>query len=60
MSIDYPFNTTNLLPATAYHNQLMREIDDALWIGNKVEPLEIIAEDVKQYVDMGESWYPTF
>ena len=27
MSIDYPFNTTNLLPATAYHNQLMREID---------------------------------
>ena len=54
------FNTTNLLPATTYHNQLMREIDDALWLGNKVEALEVIAQDVKQYVDAGEAWYPKF
>ena len=60
MSIDYPFNTTNLLSATAYHNQLLREIDDALWVGNKVEALETIASDVKQYVDRDEAWYPTF
>ena len=60
MSINYPFNTSNLMPATGYYNQLMREIDDALWIGNKAEALETIAEDVKQYVGMGEAWYPKF
>ena len=57
----YPFNTTNLMPATGYHNQLMREIDDALWSGDlNVSALETIAADVKQYVDRGEAWYPEF
>lgn len=55
------FNTTNLLPATTYHNQLMREIDDALWTGSaSVAALEIAAADVKEYVDRGEAWYPKF
>lgn len=58
--IVYPFNTTNLMPATGYYNQLMREIDDALWSGKKVDSLELIAQDVKQYVDTGEAWYPNF
>ena len=56
----YPFNTTNLMPATGYYNQLMREIDDALWSGKKADSLELIAQDVKQYVDTGEAWYPNF
>jgi hypothetical protein len=56
----YPFNTTNLMPATGYYNQLMREIDDALWSGKKVDRLELIAQDVKQYVDKGDAWYPNF
>jgi hypothetical protein len=56
----YHFNTTNLMPATGYYNQLMREIDDALWSGKKVDSLELIAQDVKQYVDTGEAWYPNF
>ena len=36
------YNTKHLLPATGYYNQLMREIDDAYWIGNgdDVEHLE--------------------
>jgi hypothetical protein len=48
------------MPATGYYNQLMREIDDALWSGKKVDSLELIAQDVKQYVDTGEAWYPNF
>tara|TARA_R110000822_G_scaffold93014_1_gene214332 strand:- start:1783 stop:1959 length:177 start_codon:yes stop_codon:yes gene_type:complete len=58
--MNYPFNTTHLLPATGYYNQLMREIDEALWLGDKPDTLENIAEDVKQYVDLGEAWYPKF
>ena len=56
------YNTKNLLPATGYYNQLMREIDDAHWMGktDDAETLELHAEDVKTYVDKGEAWYPTF
>jgi hypothetical protein len=48
------------MPATGYYNQLMREIDEALWLGKKVDRLELIAQDVKQYVDKGDAWYPNF
>ena len=56
------YNTKHLLPATGYYNQLMREIDDAYWIGNdNVSHLESEAEYVKrEYVDKGELWYPDF
>lgn len=54
------FNTKNLLPATGYYNQLMREIDDALWLGEDVDSKESVAETVKQYVDRGDAWYPLF
>jgi|TARA_R110000764_G_scaffold56755_1_gene123757 hypothetical protein len=54
------FNTTNLLPATGYYNKLMRDIDEAAWLGNNADTLENIADDVKQYVDMGATWYPKF
>jgi len=56
------FNTSHLLPATGYYNQLMREIDDAYWIGNSdVDHLEAKADDIKRnYIDKGEVWYPDF
>jgi hypothetical protein len=56
------FNTSHLLPATGYYNQLMREIDDAYWIGSgDVVHLEAQADDIKRnYIDKGEVWYPDF
>lgn len=57
------FNTKHLLPATGYYNQLMREIDDAFWIGkgDEVDHLEAQADDIKRnYIDKGEVWYPDF
>ena len=38
----------------------MRDIDEAAWLGNNADTLENIADDVKQYVDMGATWYPKF
>ena len=57
------FNTKYLLPATGYYNKLMREIDDADWIGDSTTSalLEDLAREVKKnYVDKGELWYPDF
>ena len=57
------YNTKHLLPATGYYNQLMREIDDAFWIGkgDEVDHLEAQADDIKRnYIDKGEVWYPDF
>ena len=54
------FNTSNLLPATGYYNKLMREIDEAYWMGEDTAILETEAETVKRYVDRGEQWYPTY
>lgn len=57
------YNTKHLLPATGYYNQLMREIDDAYWIGegDDVSHLEAQADDVKRnYIDKGDVWYPNF
>lgn len=57
------FNTQHLLPATGYYNKLMREVDEAFWIGENdtAELLEREAKHIKEsYVDKGEVWYPTF
>lgn len=54
------YNTKHLLPATGYHNQLMREIDDAYWLGSEADALEAEADTVKEYVERGEAWYPLF
>jgi len=56
------FNTTHLLPAVGYHNQLMREIDDAYWLGNDddAESLQLTADDVQKCIDKGDVWYPLF
>lgn len=63
MDRNFSFNTKHLLPATGYYNQLMREIDDAYWIGedDTAETLTIEANNIKEnYVDRGLTWYPTF
>ena len=62
MDRNFSFNTKHLQPATGYHNKLMREIDEAYWLGNDAEAqvLEVQASDVKRYVDAGSSWYPLF
>jgi len=57
------FNTKHLIPSQRYHNDLMKQIDEAYWIGETdgVEALEIEAKHIKeQYVDKGEVWYPKF
>ena len=56
----YAFNTTNLMPASDYYHKLLRQIDDAYWNGGTVNALELTAKDVKEHVDRGEVWYPTF
>jgi hypothetical protein len=50
------------MPSQGYYNKLMREIDEAYWLGNDVEAqvLELKSIDVKQYIDKGETWYPLF
>ena len=59
---NFSFNTQHLQPATGYHNKLMREIDDAYWLGkgDEAQGLELTASDVQRYIDKGSSWYPTF
>lgn len=56
-------NTDNLLPATGYYNNLMRQIDDAYWIGDTDEAA-FLCEEAKhikeEYVDKGAAWYPQF
>lgn len=58
----FSFNTQYLLPTQGYHNQLMREIDDAAWEGDDEElsRLELTASDVQRYLDKGDTWYPNF
>lgn len=56
----HPFNTTNLIPASDYYYKLLRQIDDAYWNGGTAKVLELTAKDVKEHVDRGEVWYPTF
>jgi hypothetical protein len=50
------------MPSQWYHNKLMQEIDEAYWIGNEDEAnvLELKADDVKQYIKEGKTWYPQF
>ena len=59
---NFSFNTQHLLPSTGYYNQLMREIDEAYWLGNddEAEQKQLTADDVKHYIDKGDVWYPTF
>lgn len=57
------FNTKHLLPSTGYYNQLMREIDDADWLGeyDTADQLRKEAEHVKrEHIDKGDVWYPLF
>ena len=56
----HAFNTTNLMPASDYYHKLLMQIDDAYWNGGTVKALELTAKDVKEHVDRGEVWYPTF
>lgn len=52
-----------LIPAQDYHNRLMKQIDDAYWIGDSEEAefLEREAEHIKKnYLDEGHVWYPSF
>ena len=57
----FSFNTQYLLPTQGYHNQLMREIDDAAWNGDDdLERLELLASDVERYINEGSTWYPQF
>ena len=61
MKRSFSFNTQYLLPTQSYHNQLMREIDDAAWNGDDdLERLELLASDVERYINEGNTWYPTF
>jgi len=62
MKNNYSFNTQHLMPSQWYHNKLMQEIDEAYWIGNEDEAnvLELKADDVKQYIKEGKTWYPQF
>jgi len=52
-----------LIPAQEYHNRLMKQIDDAYWIGEAEEGefLQREADHIKKhYLDEGEVWYPSF
>ena len=62
MDRNFSFNTKHLMPSQAYHNKLMKEIDEAYWLGNDdvAKTLEPQADDVKRYVDAGHTFYPTF
>ena len=57
------FNTENLLSATGYYNNLMRQIDEADWIG-KYDEADFLREEAahikEEYVDKGAAWYPQF
>ena len=62
MKDKFSFNTQHLMPSQWYHNKLMQEIDEAYWMGNEDEAnvLELQADDVKQYIKEGKTWYPQF
>ena len=56
------FNTKHLKPAPGYYNNLMRQIDDAYWLGNDEDAkfFENEAEYVKGELDKGAVWLPEF
>ncbi len=56
----YPFNTTNLMPASDYYHKLLRQIDDAYWNGGTAKAMELVANDVKEHIERGDAWYPNF
>jgi hypothetical protein len=56
------FTDDRLVPAQEYHNRLMKQIDDAYWMGNDDDAkfFENEAEYVKGELDKGAVWLPEF
>jgi len=48
------------MPASDYYHKLLKQIDDVYWNGGTAKALELTAMDVKEHIDRGDAWYPTF
>lgn len=54
------FNTKNLISLSARQKKLMRNIEEAEWLGYNVDSVYLEQEEVSRLIKAGNVYYPEF